>query len=55
MSVLNLLQKTISKNGNLLKQIRPLHITSTRNTKSVAPRESLNSEYVLYHNIDSQM
>jgi len=46
MSGLNLLRKTIAKNGSLLRQIRPLYVTSTRTTKSVAPRESLNSEYV---------
>lgn len=46
MSGLNALRKTISKNVNLLRQIRPLHVTSARTTKSVAPRQSLNAEYV---------
>lgn len=46
MSGLNLLRKTIFKNVNILKQNRLLHMTSARTTKSVAPRQSLNSEYV---------
>ncbi|VVC41637.1 Hypothetical protein CINCED_3A018195 [Cinara cedri] len=47
MNNLNLLRKTISKNLNLLRQIRPIHVTSAQSTKSVAPRESLNADYVL--------
>jgi len=42
-----MLEKLISKKGYLLKQIRHLHVTSARTTKSVAPRQSLNSDYVL--------
>jgi len=47
MSGLNLLRKTIAKNGSLLRQTRPLHVTSARTIKSVAQRESLNSDFVL--------
>ncbi|KAL5242187.1 hypothetical protein ACI65C_009597 [Semiaphis heraclei] len=51
MSGLSLLKKTVPRNVCLFKQIRPLHVSSAR-TKSVAPRESLNSDYVLDLNYD---
>lgn len=49
MDGLNLLKKLVFKNKNLLRQIRPLHVSSAQAFKSVAPRESLNSEYVLHY------
>lgn len=49
MNGLNLLKKLTSKNKSLLRQIRPLHVSSAQALKSVAPRESLNAEYVLHY------
>jgi len=46
MNGLSLFKKTVPRNVNLLKQIRPLHVSSAK-AKAVAPRESLNSDYVL--------
>ncbi|KAL4096975.1 hypothetical protein QTP88_021832 [Uroleucon formosanum] len=51
MSGLSLLKKTVPRNVCLFKQIRPLHVSSVR-TKSVAPRESLNSDYIIDFHYD---
>lgn len=60
MSGLSALKKTVFKNDGLLRQIRrPLHVSSARATKSVAPRQSLNSEYVSFildcHSVSSPL
>lgn len=55
MSGLNFVKNTISKNGNLLRQIRPLHTTSARSFKAVAQKESLNSEYVVNYVITKEL
>lgn len=46
MSGLRSLAKSVVKNGSLLQQVRPLHVSSPQAIKAVALRESVNSEYV---------